>query len=61
MKRGTLIMKLTEETISKETIYDGRIIKLEKHQVSLPDGQTSEREVVLHLSLIHISNKLLKV
>lgn len=47
-------MKLTEETISKETIYDGRIIKLEKHQVSLPDGQTSEREVVLHNGAVSV-------
>lgn len=47
-------MKLTEETISKELIYDGRIIKLEKHQVALPDGQTSEREVVLHNGAVSV-------
>lgn len=41
-------MTLTEKTISKEMIYKGKIIDVEKHQVTLPDGNISEREIVKH-------------
>ncbi|WP_323704811.1 NUDIX hydrolase [Mammaliicoccus sp. Dog046] len=47
-------MKLTEETISKEVIYKGRIFDLEKHQVSLPNGETSEREIILHNGAVSV-------
>lgn len=47
-------MKLTEETISKENIYNGRIINLEKHEVRLPNGKTSEREIVLHNGAVSV-------
>ncbi|GGI39912.1 NUDIX hydrolase [Mammaliicoccus stepanovicii] len=47
-------MKLSEDTISKEVIYKGKIINLEKHKVKLPNGETSEREIVLHNGAVSI-------
>lgn len=41
-------MRLSEETISSQIIYEGRIIKLRKDLVRLPDGRESTREVVIH-------------
>lgn len=41
-------MKFTEKRISSETIYDGRILKLEVDGVQLPDGHNSVRECVRH-------------
>ena len=40
--------ELRETVIKGETIYDGRIIKVEKWAVRLPNGLEAEREVVLH-------------
>jgi 8-oxo-dGTP pyrophosphatase MutT (NUDIX family) len=36
------------ELISSETVYDGRIISVEKHRYRYPDGEEAEREVVRH-------------
>nr|WP_263313222.1 NUDIX hydrolase [Mammaliicoccus sp. Marseille-Q6498] len=47
-------MKLIEETLSKELIYNGKIINLEKHEVKLPNGETSSREVVLHNGAVSV-------
>ncbi|UEX89125.1 NUDIX hydrolase [Staphylococcus ratti] len=41
-------MPFKETTLSKETIYKGKIIEVEKHLVELPNQQTSYREVVKH-------------
>lgn len=41
-------MNLYEKTIHKEPIYKGAIIDLEVHDVELPDGNTSKRELVYH-------------
>ncbi|RIN26627.1 NUDIX hydrolase, partial [Staphylococcus succinus] len=41
-------MNLYEKTIHKNSIYNGAIIDLEVHDVVLPDGQTSKRELVYH-------------
>ncbi|PNR94561.1 NUDIX domain-containing protein [Petrotoga sp. 9PWA.NaAc.5.4] len=41
-------MDLTEKDISKETIFKGKILNLEKHYVELPNKQISSREVVIH-------------
>lgn len=38
-------MDLTEKTLSSEYIYKGRIIKLKKDEVLLPNGKTASREV----------------
>lgn len=41
-------MNFEEKTISTETIYDGKIIKVRREQVELPDGSRAERELVGH-------------
>jgi ADP-ribose pyrophosphatase len=41
-------MNLYEKTTNKTSIYEGKIIDLEVHDVELPDGQTSKRELVFH-------------
>ncbi len=41
-------MNLEEKRISGETVYDGKIIKLEKDVARLPDGSEAIREVVRH-------------
>ncbi len=39
---------LREKFLSSETIYPGKIIRVEKWQVELPDGGTAMREIVRH-------------
>lgn len=39
---------LVETTISRETVYRGGVIDVEKWQVLLPNGKTASRDVVLH-------------
>jgi len=41
-------MNLTEKTLSKNRIFDGRIINLRVDAVELPNGQPATREVVEH-------------
>lgn len=41
-------MDFEEKTISKESIYDGRIIKVRKEMVKLPDGTVADRELIAH-------------
>lgn len=33
-------MELTERTVSSQTIFQGRIIRVDMDQVELPDGKT---------------------
>ena len=40
--------QLRETFLSGETIYQGKIIRVERWQVSLPDGRTAPREIVRH-------------
>ncbi|MBR6184935.1 MAG: NUDIX hydrolase [Clostridia bacterium] len=40
--------ELRERFLSGEEIYPGRIIRVEKWQVALPNGQTAMREIVKH-------------
>ncbi|WP_330988655.1 NUDIX hydrolase [Staphylococcus pseudintermedius] len=47
-------MHFEEKTISKESIYKGKIIELEKHKVSLPNNETAYREVVKHNGAVAI-------
>ena len=47
-------MRFEEKTISKETLYNGKIINVEKHLVELPDQQTSYREIVKHNGAVAI-------
>lgn len=39
---------MIETVTNTQTIYDGRIVKLDLLEVTLPDGATSRREVVRH-------------
>ncbi|EJM2437510.1 NUDIX hydrolase [Staphylococcus pseudintermedius] len=47
-------MHFEEKTISKESIYKGKIIEVEKHKVSLPNNETAYREVVKHNGAVAI-------
>lgn len=46
--------KFEEKTISSEKIYDGRIIKVKKDKVMLPNGKTAMRELVMHPGAVGI-------
>lgn len=41
-------MNFEEKTISSENIFDGKIIKVRREQVELPDGRRAERELIAH-------------
>lgn len=41
-------MKLEEELIEKNYVYNGRIINVRNDSVALPNGRTAQREVVEH-------------
>lgn len=41
-------MDFTEKTLHSELIYDGKIIRVKKDTVSLPDGKQATRELVGH-------------
>ena len=47
-------MKLGEKTLSVETIYDGRIIRVERQIVELPNGKTAPREIVRHADAVAV-------
>lgn len=40
--------KFEEKTIHSEEIYDGKIVKLRVDDVTLPNGETSKRELITH-------------
>jgi ADP-ribose pyrophosphatase len=57
---------LVEHTISSQTIFTGKVIRLQLDQVELPNGQIARREIVKHpgavcLLAITAENKLLLV
>ena len=39
---------LFEKTVSKETIYEGRVFEVEIKEILTPEGKTSHREIVKH-------------
>ena len=41
-------MNLTEKTLKRNTVYEGRILRLNVDEVQLPDGAKSEREYIKH-------------
>ena len=47
-------MDFTEKMISRETVFEGRIMNLYVDQVTLPNGKTGEREVVDHVDGVGI-------
>ncbi|MBO8163100.1 MAG: NUDIX hydrolase [Brevibacillus sp.] len=46
--------RLYEQTISSQTIYDGRIIKVKVDEVRLPNGKTAKREIVNHQGAVAV-------
>lgn len=51
--------KFEEKTINTQSIYDGKIIKLQVDDVLLPDGKTAKRELIKHpgaVAIIPITN-----
>ena len=45
---GEDFMKLTEKKLDGATIFEGRVVKLEKDSVELENGKVSVREVIRH-------------
>lgn len=41
-------MNLEEKTIAKETVYNGRLLRLDRDTVILADGKERTREVIVH-------------
>jgi len=39
---------MEEIILSRETIYEGRIVKLDRLEVQLPNGKTAQRDVIRH-------------
>lgn len=57
---------LEEKTIRSDTIFEGRVIRLQIDQVKLPNGETSAREIVKHPGAVSVmavteENKLVLV
>ena len=42
-------MDMTEKTLTTREVYHGRIIRVRRDEVLLPNGHTSTREVVDHV------------
>jgi len=42
------VKELTEHQISSELVFDGKLLKVYRDQVSLPDGSRGEREYIRH-------------
>lgn len=47
-------MNFYEKTISKETIFEGKVVSLYIHNVELPNGKESTREIVVHRGAVGI-------
>lgn len=45
---------MQETIISTRSIYDGRIVKLDLHEVELPNGEHSQREVIRHSGAVAV-------
>src|SRR5947209_2381816 len=43
-----------EETIERETAWEGKLITVQKETVRLPDGRTTVREIVVHPEVVAI-------
>jgi ADP-ribose pyrophosphatase len=50
----TSMNNLEEKTLHSEEIYSGKIITLELHEVELPNGKQSKREIVKHPGAVAI-------
>lgn len=48
------MVNLEEKTIKKENIFSGVVLNVELHEVSLPDGSVSKREILNHNGAVGI-------
>ncbi|MEN1969087.1 NUDIX hydrolase [Lentibacillus sp. N15] len=46
--------KFEEKTIQSKQIYDGKVVKLQVDEVTLPDGKTAKRELIKHPGAVGI-------
>ncbi|MFC4078172.1 NUDIX hydrolase [Salinithrix halophila] len=46
--------RLKEQTIRSETIFEGRVIRVQLDEVRLPNGKTSTRELVKHTGAVSV-------
>lgn len=46
--------KFEEKTIKSETIYDGKVVKLQVDDVRLPNGKQSKRELIKHPGAVSV-------
>ena len=47
-------MKLEEKFISREEIFDGKVLKVVRDKVLLPNGKESEREMCIHVGAVAV-------
>ena len=47
-------MELTELTIDSESVYEGKLLKVFKDNVTLPDGKVTTREYIKHFGAVCI-------
>ena len=52
-------MELSEKTVKKNYVYNGRIINVRCDEAELPDGRPCSREVVEHHGGVCIAPRLL--
>lgn len=43
-----IVKSLVEKTITSEIVYKGHFLKIQRDEVTLPDGKFSQREFILH-------------
>jgi ADP-ribose pyrophosphatase len=43
-----------EETVHSETVFSGKLISVRRDRVSLPEGRTTQREIVVHAETIAV-------
>jgi ADP-ribose pyrophosphatase len=53
-KEVGMLEDLTEKTIKTNTIFEGKIIKLQVDEVELPNGKTATREIIKHPGAVAI-------
>ena len=53
-QKSSLPMDLTETMLSSETVYQGRLLQVQRDRVRLPDGGESTREYIVHPGAIVI-------
>jgi ADP-ribose pyrophosphatase len=49
---------VNERTLAAETVFDGRLLKLDRLDVELPDGRRSVREIIRHPGAVGVVARL---